>query len=95
IDCSHANSQKDHTRQANVCRDVAAQIAGGERRIIGVMLESNLVAGAQKLVAGQPLVYGQSITDACLAWDETAVLLGEVAAAVRVGRPAASRQPVV
>ena len=95
IDCSHANSQKDHTRQANVCRDVAAQIAGGERRIIGVMLESNLVAGAQKLVAGQPLVYGQSITDACLAWDETAVLLGELAAAVRVGRPAASRQPVV
>ena len=53
IDCSHANSNKDHTRQAEVCRDVAAQMAAGERRIIGVMLESNLVAGAQKLVTGQ------------------------------------------
>ena len=56
IDCSHANSNKDHTRQPVVCRDVAAQIAAGNRNIIGVMLESNLVAGAQKLVPGQPLV---------------------------------------
>jgi len=86
IDCSHANSNKDYTRQPLVCRDVAAQIASGDRRIIGVMLESNLVAGAQKLVPGQSLVYGQSITDACIAWDETLPLLRELAAAVRSAR---------
>jgi 3-deoxy-7-phosphoheptulonate synthase len=86
IDCSHANSNKDHTRQPAVCRDVAGQIAEGNRNIIGVMLESNLVAGAQKLVPGKPLVYGQSITDACMAWDETLELLGGLARAVRSGR---------
>ena len=86
IDCSHANSNKDHTRQATVCRDIASQIAHGERRIIGVMLESNLIAGAQKLIEGQPLVYGQSITDACIGWDETYGLLRELAAAVKSGR---------
>jgi 3-deoxy-7-phosphoheptulonate synthase len=86
IDCSHANSNKDHTRQAVVCGDVAAQIAKGERRIIGVMLESNLVAGAQKHVPGQPLVYGQSITDACISWEETVPLLRELADAVRKRR---------
>jgi 3-deoxy-7-phosphoheptulonate synthase len=83
IDCSHANSRKDHTRQPLVCRDVAAQIAAGDRRVIGVMLESNLVAGAQKHVAGQPLVRGQSMTDACIGWDETAPLLRELATAAR------------
>ena len=83
IDCSHANSSKDHTRQPIVCRDVAAQIAAGDRRIIGVMLESNLVAGAQKHVPGQPLVHGQSITDACIGWEDTVPLLRELAAAVR------------
>jgi 3-deoxy-7-phosphoheptulonate synthase len=66
IDCSHANSNKDHTRQPAVCRNVAEQIAQGDRRIMGVMIESNLVAGAQKLVSGEKLVYGQSITDACI-----------------------------
>ncbi len=71
IDCSHANSGKDYTRQPSVCRNVAGQIATGDRRIVGVMLESNLVAGAQKLVPGQELVYGQSITDGCIGWDET------------------------
>jgi 3-deoxy-7-phosphoheptulonate synthase len=86
IDCSHANSSKDYKRQAVVCRDVAGQVAKGEKRIIGVMLESNLVAGAQKLVPGKPLVYGQSITDPCLAWDETAGLLKELAAAVQRSR---------
>ena len=86
IDCSHANSGKDHTRQPEVCRDVAAQIATGNRNIIGVMLESNLVAGAQKLVPGKPLVYGQSITDACIGWDDTLPLLRELASAVRQGR---------
>jgi 3-deoxy-7-phosphoheptulonate synthase len=83
VDCSHANSNKDHTRQPLVCRDVAGQIAKGSRNIIGVMLESNLVAGSQKLVRGQPLVYGKSITDACLGWDETLGLLRELARAVR------------
>jgi 3-deoxy-7-phosphoheptulonate synthase len=86
IDCSHANSRKDHTRQALVCRDVASQIATGNRNIMGIMLESNLVAGAQQLTPGQPLVYGQSITDGCIAWPETYALLGELAAAVRTRR---------
>src|SRR5208282_5173514 len=76
IDFSHANSQKDYTRQALVCHDVAAQIASsgsrqGDTRSLGVMMESNLVAGAQPLIPGQPLVYGQSITDACIDWKET------------------------
>jgi 3-deoxy-7-phosphoheptulonate synthase len=86
IDCSHANSLKDHKRQGAVCRDVAGQIATGNRNILGVMLESNLVAGAQKLDSGQPLVYGQSITDACIDWPETHTLLSELAAAVRARR---------
>jgi 3-deoxy-7-phosphoheptulonate synthase len=86
IDCSHANSHKDHTKQPAVCRDVMGQIARGDRRIMGVMLESNLVAGAQKLVDGKPLIYGQSITDACIGWDETVQLLRELAAAVRSAR---------
>jgi 3-deoxy-7-phosphoheptulonate synthase len=86
IDCSHANSNKDHTRQGLVCRNIAAQIAAGDRRIFGVMIESNLVAGAQRLVPGKPLVYGQSITDACIDWSETHGLLKELAAAVRSAR---------
>jgi 3-deoxy-7-phosphoheptulonate synthase len=88
IDCSHANSSKDYRRQAIVCRDVAAQIAAGDKRIIGVMIESNLVAGAQKLVPGKPLVYGQSITDGCVDWAETHSMLAELAAAVRARRNA-------
>jgi len=83
IDCSHANSGKDHKRQAVVCRDIAGQIAEGNRNIIGVMLESNLVEGAQKLVPGKTLVYGQSITDACIGWEETVGLLRELAQAKR------------
>jgi 3-deoxy-7-phosphoheptulonate synthase len=86
IDCSHANSNKDYTKQSLVCRDVAEQIAHGGDHILGVMIESNLVAGAQKLVEGQPLLYGQSITDACIGWDETLLLLRELAGAVRSGR---------
>jgi len=93
IDFSHANSGKDYRRQSLVCHDVAAQIAGsgnrqGDTRIMGVMIESNVVAGAQKLIPGQPLVYGQSITDACIDWTETRVLLAELAAAVRARRGA-------
>jgi 3-deoxy-7-phosphoheptulonate synthase len=86
IDCSHANSNKDHTRQPLVCRDVAAQVAAGDCNIIGVMLESNLVASAQKLVPGEPLVYGQSITDGCIDWEETYPLLKELAAASQTRR---------
>jgi 3-deoxy-7-phosphoheptulonate synthase len=91
IDFSHANSRKDYRRQADVCHDVAGQIAGagdkrGDKRIMGVMIESNLVAGAQPLKIGQPLVYGQSITDACIDWKETYALLKELAAAVRARR---------
>jgi len=88
IDCSHANSGKDYRRQASVCRDVAAQIAAGNRNLMGVMLESNLVAGAQKLIPGLPLVYGQSITDGCIDWPETRTLLADLAGAVRARRSA-------
>jgi 3-deoxy-7-phosphoheptulonate synthase len=86
VDCSHANSSKDHRKQAAVCRDVSSQLATGENRIMGVMIESNLVAGAQKLIPGSPLVYGQSITDACIDWPETHTLLRELAAAVQKRR---------
>lgn len=86
IDCSHANSNKDYRRQSAVCRNVAEQIAQGDRRIMGVMLESNLVAGAQKLELGKKLVYGQSITDGCIGWDETKDALHELARAVRSAR---------
>lgn len=86
IDCSHANSNKDHNRQAVVARNVAAQIAAGNPNIIGVMIESNLVDGAQKLIPGQPLVYGQSITDACIDWNQTYPLLQELSAAVQARR---------
>jgi 3-deoxy-7-phosphoheptulonate synthase len=88
IDCSHANSNKDHLRQPVVCGDVCDQVAAGNGNIIGVMLESNLVSGAQKLVPGQPLVYGQSITDACIDWKQTYPLLKELAAAARSRRSA-------
>jgi 3-deoxy-7-phosphoheptulonate synthase len=88
IDFSHANSSKDYRRQAEVCHDVAAQIAAGDRRIMGVMIESNLVAGAQELIPGTPLKYGQSITDGCIDWPETYKLLTELAAAVRSRRSA-------
>jgi len=91
IDFSHANCGKDYRRQSAVCHDVAQQIAGsqgkpGDKRILGVMIESNLVAGSQQLIPGQPLVYGQSITDPCIDWKETHSLLAELAAAVRARR---------
>jgi 3-deoxy-7-phosphoheptulonate synthase len=86
VDVSHANSRKQHALQLDAARDVAGQIAGGERRIKGVMVESHLVAGRQNQEPGKPLTYGQSITDACLGWDDSALLLGELAAAVRARR---------
>jgi 3-deoxy-7-phosphoheptulonate synthase len=86
IDCSHANSQKRYERQVDVAHDVAAQIAAGDERIFGVMLESHLNAGRQDLVPGQPLQYGVSITDACIGWDATVETLRVLADAVRMRR---------
>ncbi|MDJ0890693.1 MAG: 3-deoxy-7-phosphoheptulonate synthase AroG [Gammaproteobacteria bacterium] len=86
VDFSHANSQKKHERQLDVGRDVAAQITRGDRRVVGVMVESHLVAGRQNVVPDKPLVYGQSITDACIGWDESAALLKQLAEAVRQRR---------
>lgn len=86
VDCSHANSGKSHIQQATVCREVAAQVAEGDARIVGLMLESNLVGGRQNAEPGTALVYGQSITDACMAWDDSEPLLRELAAAVNARR---------
>jgi 3-deoxy-7-phosphoheptulonate synthase len=86
IDASHANSQKNPANQRIVCEDIGRQIAGGETRIIGVMVESHLVAGRQDLMPGQALQYGQSITDGCLGWDDSVRLLEGLAEAVRVRR---------
>jgi len=88
VDCSHGNSQKQHARQREVAFDVAAQIEAaqaeaGKSAIRGVMIESHLVGGRQDQVAGKPLVYGQSITDACLSFDETLPLLERLSEAVR------------
>ena len=88
IDFSHDNSGKDAGRQPAVAADVSAQVAGGNRAIVGVMLESFLVGGRQDLVPGQPLTYGQSITDACIDWDATVGVLDDLAAAVRTRRGA-------
>ena len=85
IDFSHANSNKDYRRQGWFARMWRARLRGNPR-ILGVMIESNLVAGAQALAPGQPLVYGQSITDGCIDWAETETLLAELAAAVKARR---------
>jgi 3-deoxy-7-phosphoheptulonate synthase len=86
IDLSHSNSQKNYARQIEVGREVGAQIARGDDRIIGVMIESNLKPGRQDLVPGKELVYGQSITDACIGWEEGLPLLETLAEAVRSRR---------
>ncbi|WP_300766061.1 3-deoxy-7-phosphoheptulonate synthase [uncultured Bifidobacterium sp.] len=86
IDCSHGNSGKDEHRQAQVVRDIASRIAAGEKGISGVMMESFIVGGNQKAAPLEQLVYGQSITDRCLSWDDTVVLLRELASAVSVRR---------
>lgn len=88
VDCSHGNSGRDPRRQVEVAADVSRQIAGGSRRIFGVMIESHLVEGRQDLSAGQPLTYGQSITDACLPLSATEPLLEDLARA----RAAAARR---
>ena len=90
VDCSHANSNKQHERQMDVAADIARQIAGGSRRIFGVMVESHLKAGAQKFTPGKDdvsqLTYGQSITDACIDWDQSVQLLQGLADAVKARR---------
>ena len=82
IDASHANSRKNPERQMDVIRDIATQISRGSSSIFGVMIESNLVQGRQDPVEGQPLIYGQSITDPCIAWSDTETVLRELAKAV-------------
>ncbi|HEY3752143.1 MAG TPA: 3-deoxy-7-phosphoheptulonate synthase [Pseudonocardiaceae bacterium] len=82
IDASHDNSGKDHTRQPVVAGEIGAQVAAGQAGIVGVMLESHLVAGRQDAVPGAPLVYGQSVTDACMGWDTTRQVLDDLAESV-------------
>jgi 3-deoxy-7-phosphoheptulonate synthase len=86
IDASHANSSKDYRNQPLVLDDVGRQLQAGDQRIFGVMIESNLVAGRQYLTPGQPLTYGQSITDGCIDWDSSVQVLEKLAAAVRARR---------
>jgi 3-deoxy-7-phosphoheptulonate synthase len=86
IDASHDNSGKDHTRQPDVVVDIAAQVARGNREIVGVMLESFIASGRQSFVAGEPLTYGQSITDECMGWDTSVDMLERIAEAVRARR---------
>lgn len=83
VDCSHGNSNKDHKNQVVVAADIASQMRAGDDRIIGVMLESNILEGNQSLIPGQPLEYGKSVTDACMSWETTVEVLQDLAAAVR------------
>ena len=90
VDCSHANSSKQHERQRDVAHDIAGQIAGGSRSVFGVMIEGHLQAGAQKFTPGKDdpakLEYGKTITDACLGWDDSVACLAELASAVQARR---------
>ncbi len=86
VDASHANSLKNPENQPKVIEDIAVQLEAGEQRIVGVMIESNLVGGRQELVTGRPLVRGQSITDGCIDWATTAQVLQRLADAVRARR---------
>jgi 3-deoxy-7-phosphoheptulonate synthase len=90
IDCSHANSSKKHERQVDVARDIGEQLAAGSRCIFGVMVESHLQPGAQKFTPGKDdpaqLAYGQSITDACIGWDDSITTLQVLSDAVKARR---------
>ena len=90
VDCSHANSSKQHQKQVDVARDIAGQLAAGSRSVFGVMVESHLQAGAQKFTPGQDnaagLAYGQSITDACLGWDDSLQVLSVLSEAIKARR---------
>ena len=79
IDMSHANSSKDHNKQIKVCDNICKQLADGESQIFGVMIESNLTAGNQKIGSKQDMVYGQSVTDACISWEDTEACLANLA----------------
>ena len=97
IDASHSNSHKICREQINVVNNICEQVSGGNSSIIGVMIESNLVEGNQKIEPDKPLVYGQSVTDACLGWDDTVVLLNNtpsaIAAAVSSNRNVQKNSP--
>lgn len=88
VDCSHANSSKKHEKQMEVGADLCKQLANGERRIFGIMIESNIVAGRQNVVNGKAETYGQSVTDACIDWESTVTLLEQFAQAVQARRQA-------
>jgi 3-deoxy-7-phosphoheptulonate synthase len=88
VDFSHANSRKQYKLQMEVCDSVAEQIAHGEERIVGVMVESHLVEGRQDISPDKPLTYGQSVTDACIGWDDSLTVLDRLAAAIRARRVA-------
>ena len=88
VDCSHANSQKDHQRQIDVAEVIAEQISQGNENLMGVMVESHLVAGRQDVEQGKDLVHGQSVTDACIDWDDSVQVLKTLAAAVKQRRAA-------
>lgn len=92
VDASHGNSNKRPENQPHVVESIANQLEAGERRVVGVMIESHLVAGRQELTPGKPLVYGQSITDGCVGWDTSVQLLERLARAVKHRR--ASREPL-
>jgi 3-deoxy-7-phosphoheptulonate synthase len=87
VDCSHANSSKQHERQVDVAKDIANQVASGSRHIFGVMIESHLQAGAQKFTPGKDdaaaLEYGKSITDACIGWNDSLEILEVLSRAVK------------
>lgn len=88
VDCSHANSSKKHEKQMEVGADLCKQLSNGERRIFGIMIESNIVAGRQNVVNGKAETYGQSVTDACIDWESTVTLLEQFAYAVQARRQA-------
>ena len=92
IDASHANSLKKPENQPLVVDDIATQLEAGDKRIVGMMIESNLVAGRQDLRPGQPLVYGQSITDGCIGWESSVAVLERLAAAATARRATTARE---
>lgn len=96
VDCSHGNSQQEFTLQKIAAKDVGRQIAGGNFNLIGMMLESHLIEGRQKLSSPKPLIYGQSITDQCLGWEDTTQILEFLSDAVRQRRSLlATQQPIM
>ena len=88
VDCSHANSSKQHAKQMEVGKDLCNQLANGEDRIFGVMIESNIVEGRQNVVDGKAETYGQSVTDACIGWEDTVTLMEQFGQAVQARRQA-------